>query len=211
MEQERPPRKHGDAKRGKIAPLYRIYYLMKGRCYNPNKPDYKWYGGRGIQMCDEWKESYLNFKSWAILNGYEEGLTIDRIDSDGNYEPSNCRWVSMTVQNNNKKSVPRYRFNGEEHSISEWARILGVKRELLKDRITKLGWSIEKAFTTPTLSNETKENNVILEYNGEAHPIGTWERLLGFRPETIRSRIKHGWSVEEALTIPVGQKRNKNN
>lgn len=211
MEQERKPRKHGDARRGKITSLYRIYHLMKGRCNNPNKPDYKWYGAKGIRVCEEWSESYLCFKEWALANGYKEGLTIDRIDSDGNYEPNNCRWVDMVIQNNNKKNVPKYAFNGEEHSIAEWARILGVSRELLRDRITRLGWSVEKAFSTPRVPNGIRENNVMLEYNGEAHPIGTWERLLGFKPETIRSRIKHGWSIEESLTTPVGQKRNKNN
>lgn len=211
MEKERPPRKHGDAKRGKIAPLYRIYYLMKGRCYNPNKPDYKWYGGRGIRVCDEWKESYLNFREWALSNGYKEGLTIDRIDSGGNYEPSNCRWVNMIVQNNNKKSIPKYEFNGEIHSISEWARIIGVKRELLRDRIIRLGWPIEKALTTPVLPMGMGKNNVMLEYNGETHPIGTWEKLLGFSPETLRGRLKRGWPVEEAIATPAGQKRNKNN
>lgn len=207
MEQTLSAIKHGDARRGKIARLYRIYQLMKGRCYNSNQSDYKWYGGRGIRVCDKWRESYLYFKEWALANGYTETLTIDRIDSDGDYEPTNCRWVNMTVQNNNKKSVPKYEFNGEKHSVSEWARLLGINRGLLKDRITKLGWSIEKALTTPVLPCGVKKTNIILEYNGEAHPIGTWEKLLGFKPETVRNRIKLGWSIEEALTIPPGQKR----
>lgn len=202
---------HGDAKRGRLAPLYRIYSLMKNRCNNPNSKDYKWYGGKGVKVCSEWEDSYIAFKEWALSNGYKEGLTIDRIDSDGNYEPSNCRWVNMTVQNNNKKCIKKYEFNGESHSIAEWARILNLPKGLIKDRIHKLGWSIEKALSTPALPRGIGKNNIILEYNGESHPIGTWERLLGFRPETIRGRIKQGWSVEEALTIPVGQKRNKNN
>lgn len=209
MEQERKPRKHGDARRGKITSLYRIYHLMKGRCNNPNKPDYKWYGAKGIRVCEEWSKSYSCFKEWALANGYKEGLTIDRIDSDGNYEPNNCRWVDMVVQNNNKKNVPKYEFNGEEHSISEWARILGVSRELLRDRITRLGWSVEKAFSTPRVPNGIREDNIVLEHNGERHPIGTWEKILGFKPEVIRKRIKNGWPIEKALTTPVKQKTKK--
>lgn len=209
MEQEKKSRKHGDARRGKITSLYRIYHLMKGRCNNPNKPDYKWYGAKGIRVCEEWSKSYLCFKEWALANGYKEGLTIDRIDSDGNYEPNNCRWVDMVVQNNNKKNVPKYEFNGEEHSISEWARILGVSRELLRDRITRLGWSVEKAFSTPRVPDGLRENNVMLNYNGETHPIGTWEKILGFKPEVIRKRIKNGWPIEKALTTPVKQKTKK--
>ena len=109
MEQTLSTIKHGDARRGKIARLYRIYQLMKGRCYNSNQSDYKWYGGRGIRVCDKWRENYLYFKEWALANGYAETLTIDRIDSDGDYEPTNCRWVNMTVQNNNKKKCPQIR------------------------------------------------------------------------------------------------------
>lgn len=85
--------------------------------------------------------------------------------------------------------------------------MLGINRELLQDRITKLGWSIKKALTTPVLPRGIKKTNIILEYNGEAHPIGTWEKLLGFKPETVRNRIKLGWNIEEALTIPPEQTR----
>ena len=85
---------------------------MKTRCYNKNSPDYKDYGGRGIRICSEWLNDYLSFKSWAEENGYDEEApkmqcTIDRIDVNGNYEPSNCRWVSIAIQNKNRRNNKR--------------------------------------------------------------------------------------------------------
>lgn len=83
--------------------LKNIYYGMKQRCCNPNRPNYRYYGGRGITICDEWLNSFQAFSTWSMDNGYQEGLSIDRIDYNGNYEPSNCRWVSMKEQAANKR------------------------------------------------------------------------------------------------------------
>lgn len=92
--------------------LYRVYWGMRQRCYNPNQKHYNRYGGRGITVCDEWLNSYESFYKWAIDNGYSEGLTIDRINNDGNYEPGNCRWTTQKIQNQNKtqrKSTSHYK------------------------------------------------------------------------------------------------------
>lgn len=83
--------------------LYFIYNGMKQRCFNKNNPKYERYGNRNITVCDEWNESYLNFKKWAMSNGYGDKLTIDRKNNDGNYEPSNCRWATGSTQQNNRK------------------------------------------------------------------------------------------------------------
>lgn len=91
---------HGEKK----TRLYRIWKGMKQRCFNPNDKDYEKYGGRGITICDEWKEDFCKFKSWALASGYAQELSIDRIENNGNYEPSNCRWATQSQQNSNRRS-----------------------------------------------------------------------------------------------------------
>ena len=98
--------KHGYAKHSQVDRLYRVWRAMKTRCNNPNRKEYKYYGGRGITICDEWN-NYETFREWALKNGYDENAewgvyTLDRIDSNGNYEPSNCRWISIEEQQRNK-------------------------------------------------------------------------------------------------------------
>jgi len=102
--------KHGELKRGKDGKRepsrpFNTWEGMKARCYNKNHKSYKDYGGRGVKVCDEWKNDYLVFKTWALSNSYKEGLTIDRENNDGNYEPSNCRWVTIEEQAYNRRST----------------------------------------------------------------------------------------------------------
>ena len=129
--------------------LYHVYYGMKSRCYNSNSAKYQYYGGKGIKVCDEWLESYVNFKLWSIENGYEEGLTLDRLDGDDDYKPSNCRWVSMTVQNRNKDSNNYYTYDGKTLLLSDWSKLTGIKEPTLYSRLNSLNWDFEKAITTP--------------------------------------------------------------
>ena len=101
--------------------LYTIYKDMKKRCFNQNEINYKNYGGRGITICEEWLKDFMNFYNWAIVNGYKDNLTIDRIDDNGNYKPSNCRWVTMKVQSNNTRRNNYFTINGQTKTIAEWA------------------------------------------------------------------------------------------
>ena len=129
--------------------LYHLFYGIKARCYNTKSNKYEYYGGKGIKICEEWLNSYEAFKKWSYENGYKEGLTIDRIDSNGNYEPSNCRWVTMTVQNRNKDINNYYTYNGKTLLLSDWSKLTGIKESTLYSRINSLHWSFEKAITTP--------------------------------------------------------------
>lgn len=127
--------------------LYTIWICMKQRCYYPKHIHFNCYGGRGITICEEWKDDFQAFHDWAIHNGYDEHLTIDRIDVNGNYEPSNCRWATAKEQSNNQRSNHNIEFNGEIHSISEWSVITGIPNTTIHNRL-KRGWTIEKTLTT---------------------------------------------------------------
>lgn len=129
--------------------IYKIYKGIIKRCYKSNDPAYKNYGGRGIKVCDEWLKDFMSFYNWAINNGYKEDLTIDRIDVDGNYEPSNCRWVNKKIQSRNTRRNHYITYNGETHCISEWAEITNLPQSAIKHRINRDKWSIERALTTP--------------------------------------------------------------
>ena len=146
-------KKHG----GSRTRLYRIWKQIHTRCNNPNSINYKDYGGRGINLCEEWKNDFSSFLDWSTSNGYAENLTIDRIDNDGNYCPENCRWVTNKKQQNNKRSTVFIEYDGQKHSLSEWAEIIGVTRNALWKRLFVEGWSIERALTTPlTVRNKKK-------------------------------------------------------
>jgi len=127
--------------------LYSIWLNMKNRCTNTNHRDYHRYGGRGISVCQEWTHSFISFRDWSISNGYDDTKTIDRIDNNQNYTPSNCRWTTPAVQANNKRNNHLLEYNGETRTISEWAKELNVRPGVIFDRINRLGWTIEDALT----------------------------------------------------------------
>lgn len=114
--------------------LYKSWQRMKVRCYNKNYSHYKDYGGRGIAVCDEWLHDVVSFYNWAMDNGYQEGLTLDRINVNGNYEPSNCRWITNDEQQNNRRNNIKITYNGKTQTITQWANELGIKRDLIERR-----------------------------------------------------------------------------
>ena len=137
--------------------LYRIWSLMKERCYNTSRKEYPNYGGRGIIVCEEWIES-KNFIEWSLNNGYSYELTLDRINNDGNYCPENCRWVERSVQGNNKRNNRLITYKGETKTITQWAKENGMTYFLLKNRIDRLGWSFERAISEPVNTKYSNKN-----------------------------------------------------
>lgn len=130
--------------------MYHIWNSMKQRCQNPKAISYRYYGKKGISVCEEWDKSFKTFYDWAICNGYQDDLTIDRIDSNGNYEPSNCRWATNKEQQNHTSYNHLYTYKGETLTIIQWAERTGIHPNMLYKRLRR-GWSIEKAITTKSL------------------------------------------------------------
>lgn len=117
--------------------LHRIWSNMKQRCANPNKRDFKYYGARGISVCEEWRQDFWNFYHWAMLNGYKDGLTIERVDYDGNYEPSNCKWIKATEQQRNMRTNRVFEVFGRRFTLTELCRLYGQPRSTVTDRPDK--------------------------------------------------------------------------
>lgn len=128
--------------------LYSVYKAMRARCENPNTKHYEDYGGRGIFVCNEWKSNRVSFFKWAEENGYHEGLSIDRIDVDGNYEPSNCRWITMQEQQLNKRTNRILTINGVSKPCKCWADEAHISDKTLDKRL-RLGWNNYDAVFKP--------------------------------------------------------------
>lgn len=187
----------------KCGRLYPLWKSIKYRCYCKTSRDYKNYGGRGIVMCDEWKDDFQSFYEWAIGNGYKEDktdkginiLTIDRIDVNGNYCPENCRFVPNEVQAKNKRNSilekDRYRI----------CPVCGKRFN------AKRGGHFKNAVYC---SRKCKDLSCspIWEYNGESHRAIEWAEIVGINTHCLLHRKDLGWTIEEILTTPLGGKRN---
>ena len=128
--------------------LYSVYRNILTRCYNENSPAYIYYGAREISVCDEWRNDFKAFYDWSINHGYSDDLTIDRIDVNGNYEPSNCRWVTVKEQSINRRSNHIVTIKDETKTLSEWCNIYKINYQTVQDRLRR-GWDCEKALSEP--------------------------------------------------------------
>jgi len=138
----RKKRIHGKTK----DPIYRIWSGMRGRCKNPTVMGYKNYGGRGIQVCERWDDFQNFFHDMGPT--YEKGLSIDRIDNNGNYEPSNCKWSDRFEQSNNRRNNRVYTIDGTTDTLAVLCRKIGIHHDIVRGRL-RWGWEVEKAFKTP--------------------------------------------------------------
>lgn len=146
-------RTHGQSK----TRLYNIWTGMIERCENKNCEAYDKYGGRGIFICQEWRESFEAFRDWAIANGYQDRLTIDRENNDGHYEPTNCRWATYAQQNRNYSRNRPIEFRGRQVLVCDLALEVGLPQDILKNRIFRYGWSVERAVSEPVAKRERHE------------------------------------------------------
>lgn len=161
--------RHGYSSEG--GPLYRCWLGINRRCYNKNDASYKNYGGRGIFMCNEWRGNFPAFMDWAINNGWEEGLTIERKNVDDGYSPQNCTWATRKEQSRNKRNSRLIEYNGQKLIANDWAEITNIGPETIVRRIYERGWSIERALTTspesPISSNKITEDDVLRIFNSD--------------------------------------------
>lgn len=127
--------------------IYNIWKGIKRRCNNPKCKGYKYYGAKGIKICDRWNNNFIEFYNWALKNGYNDTLTIDRIDNNGNYEPNNCRWATYKEQTNNMTTNHILEYNNRKLTISQWAETTGVKERTIRSRVI-MGWDVKRILET---------------------------------------------------------------
>lgn len=135
--------------------LYEIWKGIKARCFNINSKDYHNYGGRGITLCNEWRD-YNVFQKWAIEHGYIEGLTIERIDVNGNYCKENCCWIENKFQAQNTRKVRRFIYKDKVYTIRQLSEKFNVNYYALKARLTQYGWDIERAINEPVVKGKNQ-------------------------------------------------------
>lgn len=170
---------------------------MKTRCYNPNSDSYKYYGARGIQICNEWKNNIECFYNWAMNNGYQNGLTIERKDINGNYDPMNCCWATPKQQARNTCRTKYVNYNGQNMSLAEACELANMNYDTVNNRLYKLHWDFEKAINEPVINYDQ------ITYYGITKPLKTWANELNLNYDALRSRIRRGWPIEKAFTTPV--------
>ena len=195
-----PKRKYfGD--HGLHSRLYRIWRCMKFRCYQKSHKGYPNYGGKGIIVCDEWLE-YVNFRDWAVSAGYEETLTIDRIDNSKSYYPSNCRWATTKEQSNNRTDNVFLTIDGETKTVAQWSLDdrCAVPVNILYSRL-KRGWDPKKCVFEKSTKQFTYNGPVILTAFGESKKASEWvkdDRCLA-SIQSIYARKKQNWNDLEIL------------
>lgn len=179
--------------------IYRIWIGIKKRCYCKTARGYFGYGGRGITMCDEWLHDFEAFYKWAMANGYADNLTIERIDVNGNYEPSNCKWITKEEQASNRRTNHKLLYNGEIKTVAQISRETGISEQTIRNRIKSKNFSNDEILKKPIQHSHN------VEYNGEIKSLRQWSISTGISYETLRHRIVDlNWDIEKALTTKSG-------
>ena len=180
---------------------------MRSRCNDENNIGYKIYGGKGIKVCNEWDSSFQNFYDWSINNGFKEELVIDRIDSNGNYCPENCRWATIEQNANNTSTNVKYEFNGEMLGIYQIARLVGIFDETLRNRVVNIGMSVYDAIE---LGNNRKKRSDTGISKNKITSISEFCRLNNINLSYFRSKkYREKKSDEEVMLYFLNKKNNK--
>jgi len=177
--------------------LYKVWQAMKGRTERQSDKAYKNYGGRGIFVCDEWKNDFQSFYNWATQNGYKKGLTIDRINNNDGYSPDNCRWTTSKEQNNNRRDNKYLKYDNKTMTVAEWAGALGINNGILRNRLHR-GWTIKDVLTNPV-----KNISILYTHDNKTMTLTEWADVLGIKRKTLERRLHRGWTIKDALTKPV--------
>lgn len=171
---------------------YNIWCHIKARCLNPNRKAYKNYGGRGITVDPEWVNSFSNFL--RDMGECPQGYSIERIDNDGNYTKSNCKWIPLPEQGKNTRRVRRITKDGVALTMNEWSKKTGIPYRAIQTRIASLGWKPEDAISVGSQKTSIK-------YNGKTNCLYGWCKELGLDYELVRGRLRRGWSFEDSVEI----------
>jgi len=187
--------------RNKDHPIYRRWCDMRNRCNNQNNRGYKYYGGRGIKVCERWEESFWNFVE-DMYPSYKEGLEIDRKNNDKGYSPDNCRWSDRKTQVRNRRGITNINAFGENKNLSEYSEEYGLKAGTVSYRIRNAGLSPEEALTRElgSFRNYPEEKKIYLTRNGETKWIVDWAIETGIPYQRIFFRKKKGYPDEVCLT-----------
>lgn len=177
-----------------------VWASMIGRCRHPSHSGWKFYGARGITVCQRWQDSFLAFVE--DMGPRPDGATIERIDNDGHYSPENCRWATKHEQMRNRRNNRKITFNGRTLIAADWEKETGIPERLISQRMRVLGWTAERALTTPVAKTKRRVEKSY-KYNGKTQTIADWSREVGIDANTIRFRVTHGWSFERAIKTPV--------
>ena len=177
--------------------LKSIYKGMKHRCYDKRSYGYKWYGAKGIGVCEIWKKDFWHFYYWAITHGYNNTLTLDRLDNNKDYSPFNCRWVSVLEQHKNMSSTKLYTYKEKTQTLREWCDEYNIDIELVRNRLS-YGWSFDRAL------QKTKRATTRGQYivNGKINTLTRWCQIYGTSYKLVYNRLQQGWGLEKALTTP---------
>lgn len=188
---------------------YSVYHNMKKRCLNKNTPNYRIYGGRGITICKRWLISFKNFLA-DMGDCPSKEHTIERIDNNGNYEPTNCKWATRLEQSKNTRRSVKLTFRGETKVAKDWATQLGISEGALKRRLER-GWTLEEALTTKHKIAEDRYHRYAktITYLGRTQTIKKWAKEIGISKGLLKFRLAN-WSLKEALTTPKGKYIKKN-